>query len=45
MPNGDLRFYRDNKSKAGVSELVTNHQKNIAQTIICGHVNNVIIEY
>lgn len=44
MPNGDLRFYQNNNSKAGVSELVTNLFKNIAHTITCGNINNVIVE-
>lgn len=45
LSNGDLRFYRDDVRKGGVPELVTNHMKNIASTLICGNINNVIIEY
>ncbi len=45
LPNGDLRFYRDDARMGGVPELVCNHQKNPAATIVTAHVNHVIIEY
>ena len=46
LPNGDLRFYRqDAKMGGGVPELVCNYFRNPSATIITAHVNNVIIEY
>lgn len=45
LPNGDLRFYRQDAKMGGVPELVCNFFRNPSATIITAHVNNVIIEY
>ena len=45
LPNGDLRFYRQDAKMGGVPELVCNYFRNPSATIITAHVNNVIIEY
>ena len=45
LPNGDLRFYRQDAKMGGVPELVCNYFRNPAATIVTAHVNNVIIEY
>ncbi len=45
LPNGDLRFFRQDAKMGGVPELVCNYFRNPAATIVTAHVNNVIIEY
>lgn len=45
MPNGDIRFYRNDNRKSGVPELVTAFFRNVMPAIICGNINHVIIEY
>ena len=38
-----IRFYRDTPDKRGVSELVINNVRGVADTIISGNVANVLI--
>ena len=45
LPNGNMRFYRDDAKKGGCPELQVNHPKNIADTIITAHVLHVIVDY
>lgn len=45
MPNGNIRAYRDDDKKSGVSELQIIHPDNVAQTITTAHIPKTILNY
>lgn len=45
LPNGNIRFFRDDDKKSGVGDLCCTACCNPSATVICGVVGCVIVDY
>lgn len=42
MPNGNIRFYQDDESKSGISEMQIIHEDNICPTVTTAHIPKIL---